>query len=238
MQNTTYGLRHMPSGRILNLDARSNHDEDCCNAETCELTLDNIEPGYIFRYETERFADVVETLMNPDPGWYNSSRERPMLGNFDPEELHMVAFRKTYDFDARGGDPVMTTEIILPISTPEMIAGRVVGTRSPEKIPKRILSRRDLGAHIDAWETTDKENDFVHFVTMIPTEEMPANTSMGYCIPVQGNHCSILSDTPLPDTWPADTTEDLTKARLLLVKTSIEPRFLDDYEQPPVPSPR
>lgn len=238
MQKTTYGLRHLPSGKILNVEVQENHDQEFCNAETCKLTLDDSDFDYVHRYETTRFADVVQATTNPDPGWYNSSRERPLLGEFDPDELHLVAFKKTYTFDALGGDPIATNEVVLPVTEPEFIKADIVGIRDPQKLPKQILKQDILQDHAAALDLIDYETEFADFVIVIPTEETPRFIEPGTCMLVSGNSCTILANTAVPDTWPVSERTDLTNARLLLVKLGLEPQYLDEFRPMAAPAPR
>jgi len=128
-----YGFRHIPTGRVVRLDIRSNNGQANCGEETCELSLNERFP----RFEVKHMAEIVPVLSR-DESWYNTSRERPGWGKLTPDDLEVVQFMRTLTWDEGAGpsaDPIYDFQAVSKAPFP----GFAKGTRfSSRRIPASL----------------------------------------------------------------------------------------------------
>lgn len=119
----TYGLRDPKSGQFLRLSISENVLNQSAGDEACTLT---IKPWYAQRYEVQDIRDLMATLVD-NPEWYNSSRERPQWGGFEPSKLLPTRFSVTFTYDRPGkdADPVATETAAHFMELPRRFAGPV-----------------------------------------------------------------------------------------------------------------
>lgn len=90
---TSFVIFHTEKKRIMGLCFSPNDGREFCNANTVEL--DSFETGVLFRAETLEHAKKV--LMGPNPGWYNSSADCPIVSDHDRPFLVILKVTETFE---------------------------------------------------------------------------------------------------------------------------------------------
>lgn len=186
---TSYGLRDLKSGKVLQLNVESNKGRDFCGEESVTLTTD----GYSdVRFETETFYGLL-TVMRRSEEWYNSSRERPMWGSVKMEDCAPVAFVREYGYDDLGGDPVYTAERVARLRVPTFFAGKVLPTRQP-KSAKELVALFGPAGNVDddAWPV----------VSLVKLDG--AELECGMLIEDKRGKGIVTSIIPVPANWKMD----------------------------------
>lgn len=233
--STTFGLRHMPSGKLVQLRAESNIGQDCCGDESCTLTLDGY--GSEIRFQVDTFYDLLIVLTRNEQ-WYNSSRERPMWGRVNLSECSPVAFVKELGFDSIGGDPVSSTEKTIMLRLPAFVAGTVLPTQQPKNTTDFVKIFGPVG---------DIDDDAWPFVSIVKLEGTEIEHGMLLDNPMQGKGL-VVAVAPVPPRWPVDRGRPFDRAdpdyRLVLCHSGalrqegVPSEFVAEEEQAAVPGMR
>jgi len=192
---TTYGLRHVPTGRVVRIAVESNGDRRDCGPETCTLSIDRRHP----RFEVEHMRTLVPVLCRSE-NWYNTSRERPGWGNLHPRDLEVVQFMRTLQWAEGAGssaDPVYETQTVLKAPFP----GFAKAVRFPARRLPDPLFRSYFGVEMDRDDRLWTEVAPIHF-----EDGQSPEGAVGLFVDGGRNHNSglIVAVAELPEDYPVD----------------------------------
>jgi len=192
---TTYGLRHVPTGRIVRIGIEHNGGHQFSGEETCTLSLEGRHP----RFEVGHMRALLPVLCKNE-NWYNTSRERPGWGKVDPKELEVVQFTRTLQWEEgakASADPVHETRTVLKAPFP----GFARATRfSPRRIPDSLLGRY-FGIEMEEDDRLWSEVAPIYF-----EEGQSPEDAVGMFVNGGRNQNSglIVAVAELPDDYPLD----------------------------------
>lgn len=81
---TKYGIKYLPSGKLLGFSATSTGDAEFCVG--VEFTLEKYSDGNVWMVNSR---EVAETVMGRKGDWFNAGYESP-LNPYEPSELKVV----------------------------------------------------------------------------------------------------------------------------------------------------
>lgn len=188
---TTYGLRHVPTGRIMRLDVIGNRDYAGDEGAVTLTTKPSCPP-----FEVEGVLDVIVVLTR-DQKWFNSSRERPGWGGFAPEELEIVRFDRAYAYDGpEGSDPVVETRTV----SPEPFVGFAPVSRlASSRVLPPALTKRYFGVDLEV-----EDREWTEAAILAPDVGVEIEEAVGMYVRGggSGNTGRIVAVADLPDDYP------------------------------------
>lgn len=203
----TYGLRDRSTGRLVRV---TDPLGDPGNSSSRTLVAgDGFDNDPILEFSD--LSDLIGTLQE-NTKYYNSTRTRPSWGNVDAPACIPVAIIREEQFDAGGGDPVLSVLRLRKAVLPRHFAGDVLRTR--EVAPLGIL-RRAFGSAFDG--TTGEQHEIA--VVDVTSESMEVGMSF---TSARANVLEAAAVVLVPEDWPITSPHSVIwgpQHRLVLGKT-------------------